>query len=206
MLIVLSATIIYGQNQLNCGFNSTMAGRSATLTFSTTINKKHEFGGGLRYNINKLAHVDDQNKVFYKRLYATKSLHYFGIEGYYHCHVIQNWKQIKPFLFYDLQATYSTTRNRDFLPFSYDINGDVLYKEHINNFGPFTWIEQNIGIGFNTNLPGNWFIYEKLGLGTTFILGYDKNLLMKNFDWFAWEFGALVNVGIGYRIVPKKNK
>lgn len=206
ILIVLLATITNGQNQLSIGFNSTMAGRSATLTFSRTINNKNEFGGGLRYNINKLAHVDDQNKSYYKRLYATKPLHYIGIVGYYHYQVFQKLKYIKPFLFYDLQATYSTTRNRMLLPYSYDINGDVLYKEYIEYFGPFTWVEQNLGIGFKVDIINNWYLYQKYGAGMSFILGYDKKRLDKYFDWFAWEFGALVNVGIGYRIEPKKNK
>ncbi len=191
------------QTQINTGFNSTMAGRNITIGLSKTINNKHEFGGGLRYNINKLAHNDDQNKVFYKRLYATKPLHYIGVVGFYHRNIFRQWEHIKPFVFYDLQATYSTTRNSMFLPYSYDTNGDVLYKNCIENFGPFTWVEQNVGIGFKVDLFGNWFFQQKVGVGTTFILGYDKQLLGKYFNWFDWEFGALLNVSIGYRIDKK---
>ena len=197
---------LQAQTNIFTGFNSTMAGRSVTLAMSKTINDKHEFGGGLRFNINKLAHVDDQSKTFYKRLYATEPIHYLGVEGFYHRKILRNWEHIKPFIFYDLQSTYSTTRNRMFLPYTYDTNGDVLYKEYIEIFGPFTWVEQNIGVGFKADLFGNWFFHQKIGVGSSFILGYEKKRLDKYFNWFAWEFGTLVNVGIGYRFDKKDKK
>lgn len=194
------------QTELYKGFNSTMAGRSITIGLSKSKNTKHELGAALRININKLAHNDDQNKVFYKRLYATKPIHYIGLQAFYHRNIFQKLEHIKPFLFYDLQATYSTTRNRMLLPYTYDSNGDVLYKEYIEIFGPYTWAEQNIGIGFKADIIGNLYLIQRLGIGTTFILGYDKKRLDKYFNWFAWEFGYLFNVGIGYRFDQRKNK
>ncbi|HNW68897.1 MAG TPA: hypothetical protein PKI01_00730 [Bacteroidales bacterium] len=196
---------LQAQTQIFSGFNSTHSGRSITLVVSKTFANRHEFGGGLRFNINKLAHPDDQNNVYLKRLYATKPLHYFGIETFYHFYFFKKWAHVKPFVFYDLQATYSTTRNRMFLPYTYTTNGIVLYKEYIELFGPFTWVEQNIGLGFKVDLFNNFFLHEKIGLGTAFILGYDDMLLNKTFNWFAWEFSPLLNVGIGYRF-EKKNK
>lgn len=203
LILVLQAN---AQMRLHTGFNSTMAGRSITIGLSKTKNEKHEFGGALRININKIAHNDDQNKSYYKRLYATKAHHFFGVQGFYHRYLFLKWQHIKPFLFYDLQATYSTTRNRAFFPYSYDEDGNALYKEDITIFGPYTWIEQNIGVGFKADLFGNWFIHQKFGVGTTFVLGYDKKRLDKYFDWFDWEFGALINVGIGYRFDKTKNQ
>ncbi|MEO0075560.1 MAG: hypothetical protein ABIK31_05565 [candidate division WOR-3 bacterium] len=197
---------VKAQTELFTGFNSTMAGRSMTIGFSNTKDTKHEIGTALRININKLAHNDDQNKSYYKRLYATKPIHFFGLQGFYHKKILNKWEHLKPFLFYDLQATYSTSRNRMLLPYTYDANGEVLYKEYIEIFGPYTWVEQNIGIGFKADLFGNWFILQKLGFGTSFVLGYDKKRLDKYFNWFAWEFGYLFNVGIGYRFANHKNK
>lgn len=198
-LLLFIAMTINAQTELSSAFNSTHSGRNVTFVISKTYNARHELGGGIRFNINKLEMSDDQNKVYMKRLYATRFYHHLGIEGFYHYHIFRNWEHVKPFLFYDVQATYSTSRKRDFLPHSYDYNGDILYKEHVNRFGPFTWIEQNVGFGFKADLPGRFFITQKIGAGTSFILGKEKRLLSKYFDWFEWEFGGLINVGIGYR-------
>ena len=67
-------------------FNSVISGRSINILASGQVKNRHEFGGGLRININKYAHNDDQDNIFKKRMYATKPLHYFGIEGFYHIH------------------------------------------------------------------------------------------------------------------------
>lgn len=196
---------INAQTQFFTGFNSTHSGKSITLVMSKTINDRHEFGGGLRFNINSLKHPDDQMNVYLKRLYATKPLHYFGVDAFYHVYFFKKWAHVKPFIFYDLQATYSTTRNSIYTPYIYDsIVGD-LFKHYIDYYGPFTWVEQNIGLGFKVDLFNNFFIHEKIGFGTAFILGYDDMLLNKMFKWFAWEFSPLLNVGIGYRF-EKKNK
>ncbi len=205
-LLLLNSHYLNAQNEIWTGFNSTMAGRSVIINYTHQLNDKNSFGAGLRFNINQLAHNDDQNKSYYKRLYATKPIHYIGICAYYNRNFLNKWEHIKPFLFYDLQTTYSTTRNRMLLPYTYDSNGDVLYKEYIEIFGPFTWVEQNIGIGFKADIIGNLYLIQKLGIGTTFILGYDKKRLDKYFNWFAWEFGYLFNVGIGYRFDQRKNK
>lgn len=204
-LLLLNVNYLNAQNEIWTGFNSTMAGRSLILNYTYQLNDKNSWGVGLRFNINKLAHNDDQNKSYYKRLYATEPIHYLGLCTYYHRAFLNTLEHIKPFLFYDFQATYSTTRNRMLLPYTYDLNGDVLYKEYIEIFGPYTWIEQNIGIGFKAEIVGNLFLIQRLGIGTTFILGYDKKRLDKYFNWFAWEFGYIFNVGIGYRF-DKKNK
>ncbi len=181
-----------------------MAGRSITLGISKPIKYNFEFGGGIRVNLNRIAHNDDQGKVFYKRLFATEPLHYFGIQGYINKNILRRWEKLEPFIFYDVQATYSTTRNRFFLPFTYWTDGTVLYKEHLRFWGPFTWLEQNIGIGFKANLFGNWFFHQKVGVGMTFVLGYEEELAVKLFNPFDWEIGMLLNVGVGYRFNRKK--
>ena len=50
-------------------FNSTYSGRNISINASKFIKGKHEIGGGIRFNINQLAHPDDQNKSYMKRLY-----------------------------------------------------------------------------------------------------------------------------------------
>jgi len=210
ILLSVFANNLLAQTSLQASFNSTFSGRNVSLVYSKSIKDKHELGAGIRinlYNLNgHLAHTDDQNNVYKKRLHMTEPLHYFGFAGFYHRNIFRNWNSLKPFLFYDLQVTYSTTRNRILLPYTYDTNGDLLYKEYIEFFGPFTWVEQHIGVGFNANLFNNFYLTQKIGFGSTFILGYDKKLLDKYFDWFAWNFSGLLNVGIGYRFEREKNK
>ena len=140
-------------------FNSITSGRSINILASGQFKNRHELGGGLRININKYAHNDDQSKIYFKRMYATKPLHYFGIDGFYHIHFLQKLQHIDFFAFYDIQVCYSTTGNR--MPF----------ESEMRHFGTFTWIEQNIGIGFSVDIWKNFFITQRLGAGTNFILG-----------------------------------
>ncbi len=197
---MISSFISSAQDDLIFAFNSTTSGRNVAFGYSKTINGTNEIGAMLRVNINKLAHPDDQNNVYFKRLYATEFIHFFGIETFYHKSFLNNWKCIKPFAFYDLQFTYSTTRNRDFLPYTYDSNGDVLYKEYIDFFGPFFWMENNIGIGFKAKLTKSFYLVQKAGVGITLIFGEDKRLPQTTFQRFQWEFGYLLSVGIIYRL------
>jgi hypothetical protein len=197
-----------GQTRLYPTFNSVISGRSINILASGQFSR-HEFGGGLRININKNTHNDDQNNIFKKRMYATKPLHYFGIEGFYHIHFLQKLQHIDLFAFYNIQLCYSTTGNR---MFQYEVDPITNVCKHdtfFRHFGPFTWIEQNIGIGFSVDIWKNIFITQRLGVGTTFILGKDKPFdetkdyyLIK--EPFVCEFGYLLSVGIGYRFEPKK--
>ena len=162
-------------------FNSIGSGRSINLLASRQIKNRHEFGGGLRININKHAHNDDQQNVFKKRMYATKPLHYFGIEGFYHIHLLQKLQHIDFFSFYDIQLVYSTTGNRC-----------EAYMPEMEHYGPFTWIEQNIGIGFTVDIWKNFFLTQRLGGGVRFI----------HFGPFTW---LEQNIGIGFTIDIWKN-
>lgn len=187
---------ITSQTRIIADFNSVMSGRSINILASRQVKNRHEFGGGLRININKFAHNDDQDNIFKKRMYATKPLHYFGIEGFYQVHIFQKLKHIDLFAFYDIQVCYSTTGYRDRSRYDY-AKGEFTMRY----FGPFTWIEQNVGIGFTVDIWNNIFLIQRLGGGACFILGKDtppdenKNYyLVKNS--FEWGFGYLFSVGV----------
>lgn len=192
----------FGQIEFSGEFNSTYSGRN--ISFNTSqIKFNNECGIGLRYNINRIAHVDDQNKSYYKRLYSTEFFHFWGLHLFYNRMIFTDLKHISPYLFYDIQATFSTTRNRMFLPYAYDTDGTALYKEVIEIFGPYGWVEQTLGIGFKAQIIGNFYLNQKIGFGTCILLGYDKKRLDRYYNWFGWEFGAIVNVGIIYRFDNK---
>ena len=180
---LLIASSLSAQVELTTAFNSTLSGRNVALTISKT-NDKHEFGGGIRYNIGMLAMPDDQGNLYYKRLYPSTFGQHFGVQGFYHHYILNHWEHINPFVFYDVQVAYSTTRNKD------------CYSENTARFGPFTWVEQTVGVGFKVDLANQFFISQKIGIGGGLIFGTDKQLLKTS---AAWEFGGLINVGIGYR-------
>lgn len=184
LLAVLIATSLCAQVELLTSFNSTYSGRNVALTISKTNNNRHEVGVGIRYNIGMLAMPDDQENIFYKRLFPSTFGQHWGAQAFYHYHVFNHWAHVNPFLFYDVQAAYSTTRNR------------FYNAGYIERLGPFTWIEQNIGIGFKADLPGQFFISQKIGVGGGLVLGNEEKLLKTS---ASWEFGGLINVGIGYR-------
>ncbi len=183
-LFILFATTVFAQVDLLTSFNSTPSGRNISLTISKTNSATHEFGAGLRYNIGMLAMPDDQQNIYYKRLYPSTFAQHFGVQGFYHRYILKSWEHVNPFLFYDIQAAYSTTRNNN------------CYSENTVRFGPFTWVEQNVGVGFKVDLADRFFISQKIGVGGMLIFGSDEQLLKTSANW---EFGGLINFGVGYR-------
>ena len=198
ILFLFLGSNVSAKNTLQSLFNSTHSGRNFSIIYSNILDGKNEIGGGLRFNINQYAHPDDQNNIFYKRLYATNPLHYFGIEAFYNRYIFTNLGNMKPYLFYDIQATYSTTFNRMCLPYTYADDGEMLYKKYEEYFGPYTWIEQCVGLGFNVDIFRNWFFTQKVGIGACFIFGKEYQI-PSTWSGFSWEVGLLYNVGIGYR-------
>ena len=190
---------LVAQTKISTNFNSTASGRNVSLLISKTKNN-HEFGGGIRYNIGKLAMPDDQGNVFLKRLYPSTFAQHWGAEAFYHYRFFNSWKHLKPFVFYDVQASYSTSRNSFYTPHSRDEIGRILYLYHVKRFGPYTWLEQYIGFGFKVELPNQFFISQKIGAGGCLIFGEEEQLVKYSTEW---EFGGLINVGIGYRFEYK---
>ncbi|HAH59518.1 MAG: hypothetical protein KUL83_00210 [Lentimicrobium sp.] len=199
ILIIFTSSVVLAQNDLLFSFNSMPSGRNVVLGYSKTVKNIHTFGIGLRININSKKHPDDQGNVFYKRLFATEFSQYFGVQANYYRAILPDWQCIKPYLFYDLQFTRSTTWNRFFTPYSYDINGDVLYKEYREYFGPFYWIEQSVGLGYRVKVANSLYMFQKVGAGITFILGEDKRMPQTT-NKFSREFGYLLNIGVSYRL------
>lgn len=204
-ILCLCVICTEAQQSIFVAFQTTYSGRSAVLTGTKTFNQKHELGMGLRYNINQLAHSDDQFYKFKKRLRAKEPIQFLGLEFFYNRYLTNNWENAKPFLFYDTQLTYSQTRNVYYIPILYsEIYGD-LYILKIDNYGPFTWMEQCVGFGLKTNITDRFMLYEKIGFGTCFIFGKDIKLAEMN-DKFECEFGGIIQVGLLYEFNRNKNK
>ncbi|WP_417590008.1 hypothetical protein [Owenweeksia hongkongensis] len=198
-LLIVFANATLAQVDITSAFNSTYSGRSIILSGSAYLNPKNEIGIGIRYNINKLAHNDDQNNVFLKRQFGTEFKHHWGITAFYHHYIFKDLNCVKPFVFYDFQYSKSPTRNRMFLPAFEDEELGTLYYEVIEYFGPFTWLENNIGVGIKAKITNRLYLNQKIGVGAIFILGKDEKRPI-TYDNFEWDFAALIQVGLAYRL------
>ena len=171
----------FGQNNFNGSFNSTATGRNVSFSVSK-IKNNAELGIGIRYNMGMLAMPDNQNHIFYKRLYPSNFNQHWGVKTFFNYSVLTNWEHIAPFVFCAIDVSYSATRN-------------VISNTTTHRHGPFTWVEPYLGLGCKVNLPKNFYLEQKIGGGGMLILGKD-DILMKNKP--AWEFGGILSAGIGY--------
>lgn len=205
-LAILCINLTYAQSTIGLQYYSTGAGENITATFAKKLNKG-AIGAGVGCNINQIKQPDDQSNIYYKRLFATKPLQYLSGNFFINRDVFPKLEKLKTFVFYDLQLKYSTTRSSLYIPFDYDstlvVNQPeegILYQQHIENFGPFTWVENGFGLGFNVELTDKLSFQQKFGGGVYFILGYDDQIATKLFRWFEWEFMYFYNIGINYKI------
>jgi hypothetical protein len=209
LLLLLSASI--SAQALLFEVNSTGAGRNVGVQWEKSWSK-NTFGVGVGCNINKIAHSDDQFNLYRKRLYATKAVHFINLHLTYDRAILPSLpSHIKPFLFFDVQAKYSGTRNRFFLPYSYDSTATWLkpedgirYKEYINFYGPFLWVEPNVGIGFRAMLSQRFYLKQQVGVGVLLTFGSDDQITYRQFTPFDWEFAGLIQVGLGWKFLPKE--
>ncbi|MBP1672886.1 MAG: hypothetical protein H6Q25_701 [Bacteroidetes bacterium] len=187
---------------VSLNYYSTGAGKNITLAYSKEI-KTMEFGIGLGCNINSIKQPDDQSNIYYKRLFATKPLHFLNFNLYYNQYVFNKLGQFKPFLFYDLQMKYSTTRSSMYSPYSIDTMNNFsdvvdpyLYRRYIEYFGPFLWVENTIGIGLKIMINQHFFITQKFGFGIHFIIGDEIDLSKFKTEY---EFHDFFSFSIGYK-------
>jgi hypothetical protein len=198
LLITVLCSNLIGQNNLSVSLNLIESGRDLTIDYSRFINNKHEIGGGIRININRIAQQDDQSNIYFRRLYASEFYQYLGIHAFYHRRIIEKWQCLMPYLFYDLQVTKSTTRTSMFIPAAIDNHNNILYLNFIEYFGPFVWIDQNIGLGFRVNIFQSIYLDQKFGLGSTWIIGEDNQLPQKS-KYCEYELGYLITFGVSIK-------
>lgn len=202
--LIVFGNYCYSQN-ISINYNSTGAGINSTLTFSKQFDK-NEVGIGIGININSLTQPDDQNNLFYKRLFANKPIHYLNLNLYYQRFIFTNLKYIKPFVFYDFQYKYSTTRSSMYNGYKIDtsINGtideQIVYIKQVATFGPFHWLENYIGVGFKVKISDKWFLQQKIGVGGFFLIDGKQNnkWVVANKTGITWEFGRFFNFSLGH--------
>ena len=200
LFVVLSVGAVLSQVPVTVNFNSTNTGRSINVLASKQFHDRHELGGGLSFNINKPHGNDDQTSLFRKRMFSEKPIEFFGLEGFYQIHFLKNLPHVDFFAFYDIQYRYAHTRPL------------VAYNTYML-WGPFHWVEQNLGIGLTVDIWKNLFLIQRVGGGIGLIIGQNENagtdfvvpvandtsdgrLIKRKTEWM---FDYLLTVGIGYR-------
>jgi hypothetical protein len=184
-------------------FNTSTLREGVIVGYSRTIHQNHEIEVGLRIHINRLAMPDDQESIYYRRMYASNFAQHFGAQLGYNWYFLPCLNHLKPFVFYELQAAYSTTRNHGY---GWTYNGNdgnyIPIEEYTESFGPFLWLQNTIGVGFKVEIWKSFYLFEKIGFNATQIIGNDEKLMPDPFQKFPWlvnEFGYMVMAGVGYR-------
>lgn len=194
LILILAIHTANAQIDLIGSFNAVDVGRNVAVLGKKDFND-HSVLFGVKYHINSIVH-DNINNVFRRRFYATNFWEHFGLELGYQYNFTLKEPNIRPFVFYDLQVTRSPTRNNMFLPEIVYDKDNILYKRHLVFFGPYTALENNIGIGLIANLTQKLFLYQKLGTGVSLFFGNDPKRLPRKYNW---EFGYVISAGLGYR-------
>ena len=192
----------FAQNAATISFNISTLREGLIIGFSRTFHQNHEIEVGLRFHINKLAMPDDQESIYYRRMYASNFAQHFGAQLGYNWYFLPQLEHLQPFVFYELQAAYSTTRNHGFAP-TYNLNdGSYSIEEYTESFGPFLWLQNTIGVGFKVDIWKSFYLFEKMGFNATEIIGNDEHLMPEPFQQFSWlvnEFGYMIMAGLGIR-------
>ena len=208
VIIIICSCILVGycsfaQNAVKINLNTSTLRESVIIGYSRTFNQVHEIEVGLRIHINSLIMPDDQESIYYRRMYASNFAQHFGLQLGYNWYFLPRLEHLQPFVFYELQAAYSTTRNHGY-GWTYNLNDGTFIplEEYLVCFGPFLWLQNTIGVGFKVDIWKSWYLYEKIGFNATEIIGNDEKLVpdpFQLFPWFVNEFGYMMMAGIGYR-------
>ena len=192
----------FAQNAATISFNTSTLREGVIFGYSRTFHQTHEIEVGVRFHINRLVMPDDQESINYKRMYSSSFAQHLALQLGYNWYFLPKLEHLKSFVFYELQAAYSTTRNRGFAP-TYNLNdGSYSIEEYTESFGPFLWLQNTIGVGFKVKIWKSFYLFEKIGFNATQIIGNDDKLMPEPFQKFPWlvnEFGYLIMAGVGYR-------
>lgn len=208
LLIGLLSFIFHlkAQNDIGVIYNSDFSGRSVDIMFAKKFNEKHQFGIGPQIFVNSLIHYDDKELYHKKRLYYTNVKEQVGLHLFYDRHI--QLSKIKPsvYLFGDLQFKYASTRNVEHPKAYYDSINDIqFYYRVVKEYGPFLWLQNSYGIGFEELVFNKIVLTQKVGYGLAFIHGKDSRYEPETTK--SWYYGAwLINVGISYRFNNEMKK
>ncbi len=186
-------------------FNSTASGQSISFDYNLDRNKL-QIGFGLGVNISKYKPEKNYNELFYKKLNPEKLHEYFALKTYIHYKFISQ-PNFNLYGFYDLQIRRGGAKSQIFSGYGYDSTliitkpeEGIIYNELILEYGPYFWLENTFGIGFDLDFNEKFYLRHRFGVGSTLVLGTDKGNDIVNHTGSIWVIGYLINIGVGYKL------
>ncbi|MBR9831325.1 hypothetical protein GYB57_04180 [bacterium] len=205
--LILIPFSLFSQSLIG-GYNSTASGHSISLDYNFKKNKS-ELGIGFGFNLPVRYLDEDINLYFNKKLYPVETHEFFAVKTYFH-RLIYKMDNFRSFAFYDLQLRRSGARTQTYYGIGYDSTlirnrpeDGIIYVMGIDEYGPYFWIENTIGLGMDISISKNLFIRQKFGLGITLIYGKDKGNVIINQTGRTHIYGFLAYFGVGYKIKTK---
>ncbi len=205
MRILLSFLFLFqvistsAQYNITSSYNSVHIGRNANIGVAKNLGN-HSIGIALKYGFNSVT-ANNYNEIFKKCFYAVNLVERFGFNLDYHYNFNLEKLAITPFVFYNFQFTNSHTKNKGYLPYTYDpITNIVLYEKYGEFFGPTIALENYVGIGYRVDITEKIYINNKIGFGLVSYFNVDNRILGAG----NWEFGRVFSIGIGYSLNNKE--
>ncbi|NLL28179.1 MAG: hypothetical protein GX259_05225 [Bacteroidales bacterium] len=203
IILVFATNSLLAQN-LTFNYSVTGSGNNVTLAISKESDRI-EFGAGLGYNFNKKSYLKEKTYSLHKSFYATKPLYHINYDLFFYYKILKNPKTFEPFFFYDLQMKYSTARLHYFDIVGLDSsnsavlnNDEMFYREVKNTFGPFLWIENNLGFGFKINFNEKLYLQKRFGGEIYYIINKNGNMPYSDKS-FESKFSTFFSISLGYR-------
>ncbi len=188
------------QKELGFNFNSCHSGRSINLVFANQFQNQLKLSTGLLINIGQIAQPDEKSCFHRKRLFPQKAYEYLGLD-FSLSHYLTEQKRL--FAFANVQLKYSGVRNQEIIKVYYDsVNQLQFYDREVNFYGPFFWMQNTVGLGFDVNILKSLYLSQKLGFGFEYIHGKDEKYLTSKRNWFEPAF--IYNVGLYWRMNEKE--
>lgn len=182
LLFLLVGSLLHSQSILSSSYVSSHTGNSVVFGYGYAFDQSNEIGIGIKIHINNTFNPDDQHKIYYRRLYSDNLFQHLGLQMHYNHTILKKLTDLHLFLFYNTQLSYGCSKNLG--------TGDNYFK-----FGPLTWWENAIGLGFKAALIKDLSLVEKIGLDTDIIFGKDIN---GNDSTPTFELGCYLNIGLEY--------
>jgi hypothetical protein len=201
---MLCEEMIYAQTNVNLGyydFNTTS--RNIVLWVDKTYQEKHVFGAGIKYHLDDPIRSDFSNGLNYRSISANKWYQHIGFMTQYQRSFLWNHKKLKPFLFYNFQATYGFRKQDGFYDWA---SGRWRKKLLVDEMYLF---ENQIGFGIDFYLSKKIRFYLNAGIGLVFYWYMNQPLVEKKFlnvTTTNRDFDRMFSGGIKYELIPPLKK
>lgn len=202
-LVVGYAPIALTQFSLETNFNVVHIGRNQSLAVNYT-HKKMTVALGAKYHFNKLVRFP-QGELIKKSVHAITPAEHWGAEFSIKYQIFDRNNTFFAHLLYNGQFTRSHVRHENYfaildsptvpIPSS---EFDYSYSKYLNHLGPFSIIENHIGLAFDVFVTDQLYLSQRFGAGILFFKSSDdQNIIIS--DAGNWELTEMLSLGIGYK-------